>query len=398
MIQRMTDLENEAKTTLNESQEMPECSPAVSDAPVANPGNPVTMNISLNASGKDNVADLMSMMKNAGLSNAEPVTTKTLSPRMDIERLRGIVDGPEMHSEEYVNSPDEDYQDHKFMTKDLSGGINREKNAYSAAQPGDNAMAVEGWKPDTQGEFYDDEEGLTIAWEIDDDGDIDVAAYDDQDNEVDLDDDQKAMYVSRIEDEIQGSVDDYGDYQYQKRKDNELESIRDHLYNSLSEKKAKPDYIDIDGDGDTKEPMKKAVQDKHSKKKNDVTEADSEKVQKNLMYMELDAINSGKGKQYFMMDYEMPFGIHSMEAFKKQINDNPVVQKLRKQGYVGPKQIAGWTGDIDTEIRRYQEILSSGNTLDSVAQDAKQKLKFSGNLSSKLKNRRSRRMKLRHKY
>jgi len=32
-------------------------------------------------------------------------------------------------------------------------------------------------------------------------------------------------------------------------------------------KKAKPDYIDIDGDGDKKEPMKKAVKDKEKKKK-----------------------------------------------------------------------------------------------------------------------------------
>lgn len=34
------------------------------------------------------------------------------------------------------------------------------------------------------------------------------------------------------------------------------------LMSQLREKKAKPDYIDIDGDGDTKEPMKKAVKDK----------------------------------------------------------------------------------------------------------------------------------------
>lgn len=43
----------------------------------------------------------------------------------------------------WANSPDEDYQDHEYMTKDLSGGINREKKAYAAAQDGDNAMAVE---------------------------------------------------------------------------------------------------------------------------------------------------------------------------------------------------------------------------------------------------------------
>jgi len=43
----------------------------------------------------------------------------------------------------YDNSPEEDYKDHNYMTKDLSGGINREKKAYAAAQDGDNAMAVE---------------------------------------------------------------------------------------------------------------------------------------------------------------------------------------------------------------------------------------------------------------
>jgi len=32
------------------------------------------------------------------------------------------------------------------MTKDLSGGINREKKAFAKAQDGDNAMAVESFK------------------------------------------------------------------------------------------------------------------------------------------------------------------------------------------------------------------------------------------------------------
>lgn len=43
----------------------------------------------------------------------------------------------------YDNSPEEEYKDHNYMTRDLSGGINREKKAYAAAQDGDNAMAVE---------------------------------------------------------------------------------------------------------------------------------------------------------------------------------------------------------------------------------------------------------------
>jgi hypothetical protein len=44
-----------------------------------------------------------------------------------------------------------------------------------------------------------------------------------------------------------------------------MESIKERLWQALSEKKAKPDYIDIDGDGDKKEPMKKAVKDKEKK-------------------------------------------------------------------------------------------------------------------------------------
>ena len=69
MIQRMTDLENEAKQTLTESQ-LEECPPEMAEgpgmapqmAPQENQGNPVTMNISMNASGKDHVADLIGMM------------------------------------------------------------------------------------------------------------------------------------------------------------------------------------------------------------------------------------------------------------------------------------------------------------------------------------------------
>jgi len=63
-------------------------------APEQHEGNPVTVNVNMNASGKEHVADLLDMMKNAGLGGAEPVSAKTLSPRMDMERLRDVVDGP----------------------------------------------------------------------------------------------------------------------------------------------------------------------------------------------------------------------------------------------------------------------------------------------------------------
>jgi hypothetical protein len=185
MIQRMTDLENSAKKQLNE---------ACGDMPPSpmNQGTPVSMNISLNASGKEHVEDLINMMKNAGMTGAAEVSADMMPMRTDMERLRGIVDGPKMALpapeeadfddeplEGYDNEPDEQYDDHETMIHDLSGGINRKKKAYKAAQDGDNAMAVE--------------------------------------------------------------------------------SIKDQLYAMLSEKKAKPDFLDIDKDGDTKEPMKKAA-------------------------------------------------------------------------------------------------------------------------------------------
>ena len=60
--------------------------------PPEDKGNPVTVNVSMNASGKEHVADLLDMMKNAGLGGAEEVSVKTLSPRMDMEKFRDIVD------------------------------------------------------------------------------------------------------------------------------------------------------------------------------------------------------------------------------------------------------------------------------------------------------------------
>jgi len=127
----------------------------------ADEGSPVTMNISLNASGEKNVSDLLNMMKNAGLKDAEPVTPAMMPMRQDMERLNAIVgepdDQPDMEpsvgqeeigmddeaEEAYDNAPDPEYGDHQMMTKDLSGGLNREKKMHKPAAGGDNAMAIE---------------------------------------------------------------------------------------------------------------------------------------------------------------------------------------------------------------------------------------------------------------
>ena len=117
-------------------------------APEMDRGNPVTMNVNLNASGKDHVADLLDMMKKAGLGDAKPVDAKMLAPRLDMERLRGIVDEPaeeeiEVDTDEgYANEPDEEFGDIEDVT--ASGDdLHKSKKGYKAAAGGDNPMAME---------------------------------------------------------------------------------------------------------------------------------------------------------------------------------------------------------------------------------------------------------------
>ena len=171
-------------------------------------GNPVTVNVSMNASGKEHVADLLDMMKNAGLGGAEEVGPKMLSPRMDMERLSAMMDEPEMENTQpgmdpipqdddvdadeavetedmsdegtytikvkgknmasqdelarlagmsgssdidvdeagdYANEPDAQYGDMSDAIPD-GNDLNRKKKSYAATQDGDNPMAVENIK------------------------------------------------------------------------------------------------------------------------------------------------------------------------------------------------------------------------------------------------------------
>jgi len=48
-----------------------------------------------------------------------------------------------VEAEDYDNSPDEQHQDTKYMTKDLSGGLNKQKGSYPATAGGDNPMSLE---------------------------------------------------------------------------------------------------------------------------------------------------------------------------------------------------------------------------------------------------------------
>ena len=136
-----------------------------------------SMNVSMTGDNAAEVAELMKLLKNAGMPDAGPVKDimPPMAPKGDMADFMGMVDsgmqGPaepcsvcgEVHEEtscsegteeydaiidEWDNSPKEEYKDHNYMTQDLSGGINRPKKAYAAAQDGDNAMAVEAIKSD----------------------------------------------------------------------------------------------------------------------------------------------------------------------------------------------------------------------------------------------------------
>ena len=118
--------------------------------------NEASMNISMNGSTAAEVAELVAILKNAGMDHSSTMAM-AMEPEPDMMGpepcpVCGKVHGPEMSSpcgmgeetvgEEWDNAPDEDYRDDDYMIHDLSGGLNRKKKAYAAAQDGDNAMAV----------------------------------------------------------------------------------------------------------------------------------------------------------------------------------------------------------------------------------------------------------------
>ena len=141
-----------------------------------------SMNISINGESAAEVAELAGILKNAGMHDAKPVSD--ILPRagekpamaMDspvrsvpggaafdldydghddmVSKMR-MMDEPApddspcgmgeegVEEDSWDNSPDEAYADTQTMTKDLSGGLNRQKKSYPKVADGDNPMAVE---------------------------------------------------------------------------------------------------------------------------------------------------------------------------------------------------------------------------------------------------------------
>ena len=123
-------------------------------------------------------------------------------------RMRDMIsqnDGGEQAEETFANEPDEKVSDVDTLVNVHSGGLNKQKQQVRKEYPGDNPLAV---KEDT----------IT---------------------ELDLADSFRA--------------------QYEGFKKSYQEAAK------VTEKKAKPDFLDMDKDGNEKETMKKAVKDKEAK-------------------------------------------------------------------------------------------------------------------------------------
>ena len=124
---------------------------------------------------------------------------------MQMAKMRDMMMKPDMEKQEetFANTPDEKVQDVDTLLNVHSGGLNRQKKTYPRVSPADNPMAAE-----------------------------------DKITEQDLANSLRAQYESFKE-----------------------------TYQKAAETKAKPDFLDMDKDGNKTAPMKNAVQDKEEKEK-----------------------------------------------------------------------------------------------------------------------------------
>ena len=304
--------------------------PAMSPpAPEMDKGTPVSVNVSMNASGKEHVADLLDMMKNAGLGDAAPAADAMMSPRMDMERLSGIMGKPaDGLDDKEMNLPAiadlDGGEDESYANEMDEGQFKREMT--DDAQQMDLIDFVDKYsdygEEEASAMWHDMNEEAAADMDMDDEEE-DLAADMDMDDEEaetedmsgegsytikvkgkDMDSQNELARIASLSgvaapQEMETEADDggfsdattepnakYGDMSdaipdgndlNRKKKsypatadgDNPMavETIKAALYAALTEKKAKPDFLDVDKDGDKKEPMKKALKDKGGKPK-----------------------------------------------------------------------------------------------------------------------------------
>ena len=134
-----------------------------------------SMNISMTGDDAGQVAQMMDIMRNAGM-NPDKVSDKPLAPRMDMEKhikalgamdddpkipgrddIKGDMDlnaGPSCGMEDaesdetavegdYANSPEEEYAPYTDVTNPPSNDLNKSKKSHPKVAGGDNPMALE---------------------------------------------------------------------------------------------------------------------------------------------------------------------------------------------------------------------------------------------------------------
>ena len=158
---------------------------------------------------------MMQILKLAGvqpvdqamISQGEPEAQVTHDDEMgsqEMGRIRDIMTAPaeEKQAETFDNEPEEKVSDVDTLVNVHSGGLNRQKKTHPIVSPGDNPMAAE-----------------------------------DKVTEEDLANSLRAQY----------------------------EGFKEAYQKEAKIAEAKPDFLDMDKDGDKKEPMKKAIKDKEAK-------------------------------------------------------------------------------------------------------------------------------------
>jgi hypothetical protein len=124
---------------------------------------------------------------------------------MPMDKMRDMIQQSqeeETTEEDFANSPEEKHQDTEYMLNKLAGGLNKPKQQVRKEYPGDNPLAVE-----------------------------------DTVTEQDLANSLRSQY----------------------------EGFKESYQEATKVAEAKPDFLDMDKDGDKKEPMKKAIKDKEAK-------------------------------------------------------------------------------------------------------------------------------------
>jgi len=197
----------------NESKSKPDFLDMDKDGDKTEPMKKESVNEAIQIS-TDSPQEASMMMQILALAGVKPVDAAMIGaeePAADhgtdgdeMAKFRNMVTAPdeEKAEETFANEPEEKVSDIDTLVNVHSGGLNRRKQQFAKAQDGDNAMAV---------------------------------AQEDKITEEELTNSLRAQY----------------------------ESFKSAYQTEA--KKAKPDFLDMDKDGNKKEPMKKAIKDKEAK-------------------------------------------------------------------------------------------------------------------------------------